>query len=64
MKRILVVILLAASGVWGQCVMCQRTAAAQQVERARVLNRGILILLAPPVAILAGVLLLAHRRRY
>lgn len=51
---------------WGmitaQCVMCYRTAAAQQAERSRVLNHGILILLAPPVLILAGLLLLAYRK--
>ena len=44
------------------CVMCFRTAAAQQVERSRVLNSGILILLIPPVLILAGILLLAYRK--
>lgn len=37
-----------------QCVMCNRTAAAQQMERAKVLNEGILVLLIPPLAILAG----------
>ena len=37
-----------------QCVMCFRTAAAQQAERSRVLNSGILILGAPPFLILAG----------
>jgi hypothetical protein len=45
-----------------QCVMCYRTAAAQQAERSRVLNHGILILLVPPVLILAGLLLLAYRK--
>jgi hypothetical protein len=63
MRRILLLLVLVTSSVWGQCVMCQRTAAAQQAERARVLNHGIVILLVPPVAIFAGVLLLAHRRR-
>jgi hypothetical protein len=37
-----------------QCVMCYRTAHAQQDARARVLNSGILILGAPPFLILAG----------
>ncbi len=46
-----------------QCVMCYRTAAAQQMERSRVLNSGIIILLIPPVLVLAGILLLAYRRR-
>lgn len=45
-----------------QCVMCYRTAAAQQAERSRVLNHGIFILLVPPVLILAGILLLAYRK--
>jgi hypothetical protein len=42
--------------------MCYRTAAAQQAERSRVLNSGILILLIPPILVLAGILLLAFRR--
>jgi hypothetical protein len=46
-----------------QCVMCFRTAAAQQAERSRVLNHGIVVLLIPPLLILAGVLLRATRRR-
>jgi hypothetical protein len=59
-----------AAGVWlaaasvanAQCVMCFRTAAAQQIERARVLNAGILVLGIPPFLILAGFLLLCWRR--
>jgi len=47
-----------------QCVMCFRTAAAQQMERARVLNFGIIIMLVPPVLILAGFLLLCWRRNF
>jgi hypothetical protein len=45
-----------------QCVMCYRTAAAQQLERSRVLNSGIAILLVPPILVLAGLLLLAFRK--
>jgi hypothetical protein len=48
--------------VIAQCVMCYRTAAAQQLERSRVLNSGIAILLVPPILVLAGILLLAYRR--
>jgi hypothetical protein len=48
--------------VVAQCVMCYRTAAAQQLERSRVLNSGIAILLVPPVLVLAGILLLAFRK--
>jgi hypothetical protein len=45
-----------------QCVMCFRTAAAQQIERARVLNFGILVMMVPPVVILGGFLMLAWRK--
>ena len=37
-----------------QCVMCYRTAHAQNEARSHVLNMGILILGAPPFLILAG----------
>jgi hypothetical protein len=63
MRRALAVALLAASSAFGQCVMCFRTAAAQEVARARVMNLGIIILLIPPVAILAGFMLLCYKRR-
>jgi hypothetical protein len=46
-----------------QCVMCFRTAAAQQLERARILNEGIFLLGIPPLCILAGFAWLAYRRR-
>ena len=38
-----------------QCVMCYRTAHAQNEARSHVLNLGILILGAPPFLILAGI---------
>ena len=37
-----------------QCVMCYRTAHAQNAARSRVLDWGILILGAPPTLILGG----------
>jgi hypothetical protein len=37
-----------------QCVMCYRTAHAQNEARSRVMNSGILVLGAPPFLILAG----------
>jgi hypothetical protein len=37
-----------------QCVMCYRTAHAQNEARSRIMNLGILILGAPPFLILAG----------
>ena len=45
-----------------QCVMCFRTAAAQQLERSRVLNSGILILLIPPIVVLGLILFMAWRK--
>ena len=53
---------LAVAALWtallppagAQCVMCYRTAHAQQEARAHVLNYGILILGVPPFLILAG----------
>jgi hypothetical protein len=43
--------------------MCGRTAAAQNLERQKVLNSGIIILLMPPLAIMTGLAALAWRRR-
>ena len=57
MKRLLAVaalsigLLVPASA---QCVMCYRTAKAQNAARSRVLDVGILLLGAPPFLILAG----------
>jgi len=62
MNRLLPILALAVSVANAQCVMCFRTAAAQQLERARVMNIGIGIMLVPPVLILAGFLYLAYRR--
>jgi hypothetical protein len=45
-----------------QCVMCYRTAAAQQAERSRVLNSAIVILLIPPIVVLGLILFLAFRK--
>ncbi len=45
-----------------QCVMCYRTAHAQNAARARVLNLGILVLGAPPFLILAGFVAFVFRR--
>ena len=62
MKRLLPLLTLAVSAANAQCVMCFRTAAAQNLERARVMNIGIGIMLVPPVVILAGFLIHAYRR--
>lgn len=45
-----------------QCVMCYRTAAAQQAERVRVLDSGIVILLIPPILVLGLILWMAFRK--
>ncbi len=55
-------LLLNASDLHAQCVMCQRTAAAQQWKRAQVLNMGIFVLLIPPLLILAGIAYIAYKR--
>jgi hypothetical protein len=62
MKRVAVALLLAAANGWGQCVMCFRTAAAQNAARAHLLNMGIVLLGLPPFVILGGFLCLAWRR--
>jgi hypothetical protein len=61
-KRLAVLLPLVASGAFAQCVMCYRTAAAQNIERARVMNTGIFIMMVPPFVILGGFLLLCWRR--
>jgi hypothetical protein len=52
------------SQIAAQCVMCYRTAAAQQGERSRVLNEGIVILLIPPFLVMAGILWMACRKNH
>jgi len=67
MKRLLTAAILAVAtapsgSLWAQCVMCFRTAAAQNSARAHLLNMGIVLLGLPPFCILAGFLVLAWRR--
>jgi threonine/homoserine/homoserine lactone efflux protein len=57
MKRLLAVAAIAAGlsvSASAQCVMCYRSAAAQNRARSHVMNMGILLLGAPPFIILAG----------
>ena len=57
MKRLMAIAALAAaltSLAPAQCVMCYRTAEAQNRARSHVLNMGIVLLGAPPFLILAG----------
>jgi hypothetical protein len=62
MKRLLAIWPLLAAVSNAQCVMCFRAAAAKQMERARVLNFGILIMLAPALLIPAAFVALLWRR--
>jgi hypothetical protein len=62
MKRLLAILPLVVSAASAQCVMCYRTAAAQNMERARVMNIGIFIMMVPPFLILGGFLFLCWRR--
>jgi hypothetical protein len=60
--RTAVALFLVAANSWAQCVMCYRTAAAQNAARAHLLNMGIVLLGLPPFCILGGFLILAWRR--
>jgi len=65
MKRLLPIAVLAAGlamPAGAQCVMCFRTAHAQNNARARVLDYGIVILGAPPTLILAGFIAFVFHR--
>jgi hypothetical protein len=62
MKRVALALFLTATSGWCQCVMCYRTAAAQNAARAHLLNMGIVLLGLPPFCILGGFILLAWRR--
>jgi hypothetical protein len=60
--RLALVAIAGSANLLAQCVMCNRTAAAQNLERARVLNLGIVVLLIPPFVILIGLVWFAYRR--
>lgn len=62
-RRTAAIALSAAGPALAQCVMCARTAGAQNEARQAVLMNGVLVLLVPPVLILSGFLYLAWRRR-
>jgi hypothetical protein len=62
MKRLLASLQLAAMPALAQCVMCFRTAEAQNHARMQVLNVGVLLLGAPPFLILAGYCYLFYRK--
>jgi hypothetical protein len=62
--------LLLAPALWmalsasapAQCVMCFRTAKAQNAARSRVMNLGILVLGVPPFLMLGGLIVYVFRR--
>jgi hypothetical protein len=60
--KLYLLLMFSSIGLQAQCVMCQRTAAAQQWERAQVLNTGIFVLLIPPLLLLAGIVYIAYKR--
>ena len=62
MKRLMAAMQLAALPALAQCVMCFRTAEAQQSARAQVMNIGVLLLGAPPFLILAGYCYLFYKK--
>jgi hypothetical protein len=62
MKRLAIALFLAVANGSAQCVMCYRTAAAQNAARAHLLNMGMVLLGLPPFCILGGFLILAWRR--
>jgi|SoiMethySBSTD1v2_1073268.scaffolds.fasta_scaffold656855_2 cytochrome c oxidase subunit 4 len=53
---ILALLMLLPDAARAQCVMCKRTAEAQNAEQARRMNRGILVLAIPPVLIVGAIL--------
>jgi hypothetical protein len=61
MKRLLLIPIFALA-LNAQCVMCYRTAHAQNEARSRVLDAGIVILGTPPFLILAGFIAYVFQR--
>ncbi len=59
---ILALLMLLPDTMHAQCIMCKRTAEAQNAEQARRMNRGILVLAVPPIFIMGALLARAARR--
>lgn len=59
---VLALLMLLPDAGHAQCVMCKRTAEAQNAEAARRLNQGILVLAIPPVFVVGGILMRASKR--
>ncbi len=49
--------------LWAQCQMCKETASFQKAETIEALNRGIILLAIPPVAIVGGIFWITYRHR-
>jgi hypothetical protein len=52
-----------SSPLWGQCAMCKESAKYQRAETIQALNRGIIILAIPPLAIGLGIGWVTYRHR-
>ena len=62
MLCILALLMLLPDAAQAQCILCKRTAEAQNAEQARRMNRGILVLAVPPIFIMGAILARASRR--
>lgn len=60
---ILALLMLLPDAARAQCVMCKRTAEAQNAEQARRMNQGTLVLALPPLVIMGAILARAASRR-
>lgn len=58
---ILALLMLLPDAAHAQCVMCKRTAEAQNAAQARRMNQSILILALPPVFMIGAILMRAAR---
>lgn len=55
--------LIVCAPLAAQCAMCRAAAAYQRQEAINALQRGIIVLAIPPVAIIAGIVCLTYRYR-
>jgi len=49
--------------LWSQCVMCKESARYQRAGVIDAINRGIIVLAVPPLAIAVGIVCLTYRYR-
>jgi membrane protein DedA with SNARE-associated domain len=49
--------------LWGQCAMCKASAQYQRGETINAINKGIIVLGIPPLAIAVGIVCLTYRYR-